>query len=288
MDENSLITFDRVNELLLSVVVEHGQIFVDVQGQESGQSLETRIGNVAIGVRGTLFVAGWSYDDQVQITMLEGSVETDTMSLYAGSVTRIQDDVARVYELSDVLKELDEFILSTIWDYQERILEAEAITYETINVVAELLGLREPEAVTTEDETATIALLVDVHEEEPEEDPAPIAVIRATPTPAPTPTPTPPPATGDWEPTATPTPPIPDGDWDEPEPPAPDGDWDDSAPLTPDGDWDDPPPLTPDGDWDDWSAFPDGNWDNWTPPSAPDGDWYDWEPSTLDAPDGEW
>jgi len=92
MDELSRVFVFAETETLLSVAVIHGQILVDVQEQPPEQMTEIHIGGAILGIRGTLFVAA-QRDGFIEVTMLEGAVETDTRkALDSPSVTRIFDD----------------------------------------------------------------------------------------------------------------------------------------------------------------------------------------------------
>ena len=70
MDTRSNLSINRASETTLAIQVENGQILIDVQDQYPGHNLEVLIGNFAIGVRGTLFIAGNINYDEAQIIML--------------------------------------------------------------------------------------------------------------------------------------------------------------------------------------------------------------------------
>ena len=71
MDEESQVAVGSAGNLL-SLSVFYGSALVDAARQTSGQSLETRIGNITTGVRGTLFIAGIRENGAVVVTMLSG------------------------------------------------------------------------------------------------------------------------------------------------------------------------------------------------------------------------
>ena len=58
MDSRSHISVNRVTATTLSILVEDGQVLIDVQNQYPGHEVEVIVGNFAIGVRGTLFLRG--------------------------------------------------------------------------------------------------------------------------------------------------------------------------------------------------------------------------------------
>jgi hypothetical protein len=55
VEEHSRVIIDQATDRLLSIIVESGQIHIDVQGQSPGHTIETRVGNVVFGVRGTAY-----------------------------------------------------------------------------------------------------------------------------------------------------------------------------------------------------------------------------------------
>ena len=78
MDSHSRISVNMATATTLSISVEDGQVLIDVQNQYPGHELEVLIGNTAIGVRGTLFIAGQGgVADLAQILMFEGNPVTD-------------------------------------------------------------------------------------------------------------------------------------------------------------------------------------------------------------------
>ena len=132
IDEQSRISIDRATDRLLSIAVESGQILVDVQGQSPGHTIETRLGNVMFGVRGTLFVAGQGVGDGAFIVMLEGSGEVDGRPLKAGEIALITGGEAQEIRGWE-LEELNGFILQAILDNQDRVLAAGAVTADALD-----------------------------------------------------------------------------------------------------------------------------------------------------------
>ena len=126
MDSLSRISVNRASATTLSILIEDGQILIDVQNQYPGHELEVLIGNSALGVRGTLFIAGYAG----HVIMLEGSVYVDgEEAVSAGYVALLQDD--EPLEVSPLrVGDLDRFAMQAVLDYSERVLEAGAITEE--------------------------------------------------------------------------------------------------------------------------------------------------------------
>jgi len=141
MDEQSNISIEKLTDSLLSIVITRGQVLIDVQEQSPEHSLETQVGNVVLGVRGTLFVVGLDNDRRIFVIMLEGSVETDDgQTLSQGTVTYITDGAERVYDTSPlVVEELDRFTLQGILDNWERVQNAGVVNQNQQSIVRDLL-----------------------------------------------------------------------------------------------------------------------------------------------------
>ena len=142
MDSHSRISVNRATSTTLSILVEDGQVLIDVQNQHPGHDMEIIIGNFAIGVRGTLFIAGsGGAVDETQILMLEGSVYVDDeLPVSAGYVMTLQDDEpfeARQFGVYD----LDMFAMQAVLDYRERVLEAGVLTEEDIAWIESMMNI---------------------------------------------------------------------------------------------------------------------------------------------------
>ena len=141
MDSLSRISVNRATATTLSISVEDGQVLIDVQNQYPGHVLEVVVGNAALGVRGTLFIAGLSGAGNVQIVMLEGNVYVDdAMPISAGYVMTLQDDEpfeARPPSVGD----LDMFAMQAVLDYRERVLESGALTREELEWIERLMNV---------------------------------------------------------------------------------------------------------------------------------------------------
>ena len=142
MDSRSRIYVNRVTATTLSILVEDGQVLIDVQNQYPGHEVEIVVGNFAIGVRGTLFIAGQGgAADETQILMLEGSVYVDDdVPLSAGYVMFLQDD--EPFEVSRLtVEDLDMFAMLAVLDYRERVLEAGALTEEELAWIERMMNV---------------------------------------------------------------------------------------------------------------------------------------------------
>ena len=136
MDFHSRITVEQATDRLLAIVVENGQVLVDVQGQAPGHEMETRIGNTVVGVRGTLFIAGHYAGGEAVIIVLEGDVVVNGVPLFAGYVMRVFDGIDNLYDIVTLQEaELDDFALQAILDNRERVIADGALTVEEIEEI---------------------------------------------------------------------------------------------------------------------------------------------------------
>ena len=142
MDSHSRVSVNMATATTLSISVEDGQVLIDVQNQYPGHELEVLIGNTAIGVRGTLFIAGQGgVADETQILMLEGSVYVDDdVPVSAGYVMTLQDD--EPFETRSLsVEDLDMFAMQAVLDYRERVLEAGALTEEELAWIERMMNI---------------------------------------------------------------------------------------------------------------------------------------------------
>ena len=94
--------------------------------------MEINVGNFAIGVRGTLFIAGHGEADFGHVIMLEGNVIVDeSETVAAGYVMALREDAPPVVTPIR-LKDLDGFAIQAIIDYRERVLAAGFISEEEL------------------------------------------------------------------------------------------------------------------------------------------------------------
>ncbi|MCL1998093.1 MAG: hypothetical protein FWG65_04915 [Turicibacter sp.] len=163
MDGNSLLKVDSESRVafeltsgLIGLTVAEGNALVRVAEQASGQSLESRVGNVIHAVRGTMFTIGHFNENIVYIAMLSGSGEVGGVMLEEGQILTswhegdeldVSISGAVVHDLLEdgtniviseiVINELDQFTLQEIWDNQEYLLENSG--FVTVEVLEEVL-----------------------------------------------------------------------------------------------------------------------------------------------------
>ena len=152
MDESTRVQVGAARSLL-SLSVQSGSALVDVTAQSPGQALETRIGNTALTVRGTLYIMSRQNTDVVTITMLSGAGEVTMrgddglmtqMPLPAGFMMWVydvldgaalegQEDVWQAYRIGILdVNELNLFELEEIINRQEYLLEVGVLTPEML------------------------------------------------------------------------------------------------------------------------------------------------------------
>ena len=198
MDESTWLQIGSARSLL-SITIQSGGALVDVTGQEIGQTMETRIGNTSIAVRGTMYIISRRDTDVVTITMLSGLGEVTMLGgdglmveipLPAGFVMWIYDVyedaeldgdreiIEQTYRISALdIYELGLFELEEIIYRQEYLIEAGVVTPEMIEEAQEFIEvLREEreaarEAYLLADEEETVRVMLPGEEiAEPEQD----------------------------------------------------------------------------------------------------------------------
>ena len=152
MDQNSEVSVISATRAFLALAVERGRALVNVAEQSAGSSIQARIGNAALTVRGTLFVIGHDPDGFLNITMLDGSGDVsdeilgDLIYLEAGYVFRLCTETGE-FTVKDLdLTELDAFTLQAVLDYQEMLLSIGVISEDDIELARKLLEERIEEA----------------------------------------------------------------------------------------------------------------------------------------------
>ncbi|MCL2399234.1 MAG: FecR family protein [Defluviitaleaceae bacterium] len=217
LDDDSIIKIDQESQVEvgstrnnLSLTVQSGNALVNATMQGPGQSLEVRIGNMSLGVRGTLFTVGRGSTDIVTITMLSGYGEVDfeqNVELPAGARMWVYDDfhtAEYIYRLTnrtfiyseDInhtavmefdIGSMDLFVLQTIQDNYAYLLNVGTVTLEMLEEVEEWIEVRlEEQQAAREEAAAEIESILG----ENIVIPLPLDPIP-TPTPTPRPTPSP-------------------------------------------------------------------------------------------------
>ena len=194
------------NRLVLSL--QSGNALVNVTENAPGNTTETRVGNVGLTVRGTMYTMGVQHD-RVSLVMLSGSGEVEGVTLGAGQMMFVFDefrtgavlfeDETGYFTLNQLLlEELDLFTLQVMYAYQEYLLEVGTLTPDMIEEITSLINdlLQEAEESLYD---LPVYVPVTVVVPAPTLQPGPGSVAPVLPTPIPTPAPTP-------TPTPTPTP----------------------------------------------------------------------------------
>ena len=196
MDQASILKMDESTRLqvaaarsLLSLTVQSGSALVEVAEQSPRNTIETRVGNTAIGVRGTMYIVSRGATDIVTIIMLSGMGEVTLRGeegimtqflLPAGYVmwiydvfeyAALDDDreiIEQTYRISGIIvHELNLFELEEIIHRQEYLIETGIVTPEMIEAaeerIVELKVLRvalRAAYLYAEDEEETVRVLI--------------------------------------------------------------------------------------------------------------------------------
>ena len=163
LDTASIVKMDEESEVavaaagnLLSLSVFRGSALVEVEQQEPGHTMETRIGSTVMAVRGTLFIAGIHPGGTAAITMLsgEGAVqvadETGAMvelPLRPGYVFWAHEaDVEEAFNIRPLDPHaMSLFELTETWANREYLLEIGTITPAMDAQLPQLMDVRQNE-----------------------------------------------------------------------------------------------------------------------------------------------
>ena len=195
MDESTSVLLGSARHLV-SMTVQSGSALVEVTEQSPSHSMETRVGNVGLVVRGTIYIVSRLDSDAAIITMLSGSGEVAMpgedgamhhIYLPAGLMMWVYDvyedahaAVEDTYRISAIdVNELNLFELTEIINRQEYLIDIGVATAEMIEeareIVEELRGDQIGEQVSldnADDEVVWIFL----PEDEPSDNDCPICV----------------------------------------------------------------------------------------------------------------
>lgn len=155
LDEDSLIRVDQNAQVAISntsggsliIDVLQGNTLVHVAAHRQGQETRTRVGNVGLTVRGTMYTACECQDKEVIIVMLSGYAELDSGGyVMAGEMLlRNEDDGALSVAPID-LNNINFFTLSAIVTNQEYLLEHSSfVTEELLEEVLYIHAVRAEE-----------------------------------------------------------------------------------------------------------------------------------------------
>jgi len=156
MDQNSKISIGRTWRNRLSISVLSGGLLVDAASQQPGSNVEVRVGNSAIAIRGTMFIAEHMPDGEVTFTMFEGSGEAGGVRLNNGYTVNVLDTttVTRKHELRRITFNRDTslFVLQSVLADVDRFVQNGIISREDVPAL-ESLEREKQGSVTTPEPT---------------------------------------------------------------------------------------------------------------------------------------
>ena len=143
MDQLSRITVSSSSRNRISLTVQSGNALVYAGTQTNGQTLETRIGNTSLTVRGTMYVIGRDMSGALNIAMLSGSGDVNGTELPAGTVMLVcaQRNEQQVHALN--LDDLNAFTLSSILNNSTYLLNhGDFLTQDLVEQLPQLISQR--------------------------------------------------------------------------------------------------------------------------------------------------
>lgn len=148
VDEETELQISKLNDKNLSINVLGGGVSVDAAPQKAENTLEVGAGKTALAVRGTLFVVEYNHKGNSGITMLEGSGMVGDVSLTTGNMVTISEDGAEepVPVPITVSAEMSGFILQTIQENKQQLLDKGAFTEEDIEKIPEIIKEKQEQA----------------------------------------------------------------------------------------------------------------------------------------------
>ena len=230
MDQRSQVVVTSTSQNRLSMAIQSGAALVVVDPQKAGASMETRIGNTALAVRGTMYVMGRNAEGDVTIAMLTGLGDVNGRSLPGGSMMTVRSDKDKqqiTYTISQInTATLDAFTLKSMYEHLDYLRKAGTFSPEQLDAVPGLLVKRQEELRQEQAEEAAAQAqnippvtdevvvlppnlpeppITPIPETDSGSNSTPTPEPTSTPTPTPTPEPSPEPTP---EPTPTPNPPT--------------------------------------------------------------------------------
>ena len=208
MDTASILQMSASSQVAVSqsgsnlvLSVQSGSALVEVRDQGPGNTTETRIGNVGLTVRGTMYTMGLIHDF-VSIVMLSGQGEVEGEPLHSGQIMHVFDEQKPGAEMLyyetgyyrlivlciDTLDILDLFTLVVMYERSEYLLEVGTLTPEMLEVLPDLIHDRRielEEAMRAEVELDFPTVILPVPGDEEESEPEPSPTPRPTPEPVP-------------------------------------------------------------------------------------------------------
>ena len=150
MDSSSTVQIAQATRNRLSISLVSGNLAVDAETQRSDRTVEVRVGNTALGIRGTFFAVENRTDGSVLYTMFEGSGVVDGHLLPALHVIHVHTDDVIGYEasasmLSDIhellpfrIEEASIFVLELILSDFDRFVELDVVGEDDFELVYQL------------------------------------------------------------------------------------------------------------------------------------------------------
>ncbi len=148
VDEETELQISKLNDKNLSINVLGGGVSVDAAPQKAENTLEVGAGKTALAVRGTLFVVEYNHKGNSGITMLAGSGMVGDVSLTTGNMVTISEDGAEepVPVPITVSSQMSGFILQTIQENKQQLLDKGAFTEEDIEKIPEIIKEKQEQA----------------------------------------------------------------------------------------------------------------------------------------------
>jgi|GEM_PF-4778386 len=146
IDQSSQVAVSSMRRRRLSLSVESGNALVTAAPQEEGTTLETRVGNVGLTVRGTMFTTGYSADSGITITMLAGAGEVNGVALPAGEAMSVSSDGDASFTAQPIdVNALNYFTLVAIYDNIDALVAAGTFDAAVMDALPGLMEVRAAE-----------------------------------------------------------------------------------------------------------------------------------------------
>ena len=165
LDRDSIVKMDVFTDIsvvyttarLLRLNINSGQVLLDVNNQEPEHVLEALVGNTAMSVRGTLFIAGVYANGEAMTIVLYGSIYVNGIVLDSGYTMIVYDGYHMSYSIAPTdFTRIDRFALTAFYVNGERLVNAGALTVEEFEFIRWLYYGIEYEPFSPEVEEAAI------------------------------------------------------------------------------------------------------------------------------------
>ncbi|MCL2223910.1 MAG: FecR domain-containing protein [Defluviitaleaceae bacterium] len=145
MDQNSRVAVSATRRRL-QLSVQSGSALVKADTQDQGTTLETRVGNVGLTVRGTLYTMSAAGAGNVEIVMLSGAGEVNGQPLPAGSQMSVSASGAAPAVGAIDVGALNLFTLVAIQDNMAYLMDAGVLETAVVEALPALIEARTTEA----------------------------------------------------------------------------------------------------------------------------------------------